>query len=118
MNDPNQGILRGNKFKEYTIKEPVDKPYYDGDIWNPIAGEILIGEYIDCQENAGKYNQKLYIIDTDRIDGRCDKIFGCATLDRQMSKIEKGTVIEIHYIGKNIEQNYHEYKISKLSKAN
>ena len=116
IKQPNQQILRGDKFKEYTMKQPVDTPYYDGDIWNPNIGEKIIGEYITCLNSMGKYNQKLYVIDTDRLDERYDKIFGCATLDRQMSKIHPNTVIEIRYLGKNNERNYHEYKVSKLSK--
>jgi len=116
IKQPNQQILRGDKFKEYTMKQPVDTPYYDGDIWSPRVGETIIGEYITCLDSMGRYNQKLYVIDTDRLDERYDKIFGCATLDRQMSKIDPNTVIEIMYLGKNNERNYHEYKVSKLSK--
>lgn len=112
----NQTILRGNKYNEYTVKEPVNKPYYDGDIWNPLAGEILRGKYIDCLENAGQFKQNLYIIDSDRLDGRYDKVFGYTALDRQMSNIEKGTDIEIAYHGKNIEKNYHEYEVSRIYK--
>lgn len=112
----NQTVLRGDKYNEYTIKEPVNKPYYDGDIWNPITGETLKGKYIDYLENAGKFNKKLYVIESDRLDGKYDKIFGCASLDNQMEKIEKGTDIEIAYHGKNQEKNYHDYEVSRIYK--
>lgn len=112
----NQTVLRGNKFNEYTIKEPIDQEYYDGEIWNPVPNESLVGIYVDCLSDVGKFNQRMYIIDGDRLDEKYDKIFGCTSLDRQMKEIEKGTIIEIKYIGKNQEKGYHEYKISRLRK--
>lgn len=112
----NQTVLRGTKFNEYTIKEPVDQEFYDGEIWNPKPNESLVGIYVDALSDVGKYNQIMYVIDGDRLDGMYDKIFGCTSLDRQMAEIDKGTVIEIKYIGKNQEKNYHEYRISRLRK--
>ena len=114
--DVNQTTLRGSKYAEYTNKEPVDRKYYDGEIWNPSVNGKIVGKYIDCLENVGRYKQKMYIIDSDRLDNKFDKIFGCTSLDRQMKKIEKSTVIEIEYLGKNDAKNYHEYRISRLRK--
>lgn len=114
----NQAVLRGTKFAEYTVKEPVDQEFYDGEIWNPKPNESLVGIYVDALTDVGKYNQIMYVIDGDRLDGMYDKIFGCKSLDRQMAEIDKGTVIEIKYIGKNQEKNYHEYRISRLRKDN
>lgn len=112
----NQTVLRGNKFNEYIIKEPVDREYYDGEIWNPVPNESLVGSYVDCISGVGKFNQNMYVIDSDRIDGKFDKIFGCTSLDRQMKEIGKGSIIEINYVGKNQEKGYHEYQISRLRK--
>jgi len=112
----NQKVLRGNKFDEYTVKEPVDQEYYSGEIWNPIPNERLIGRYIDSLSNVGKFNQTMYIIDGNRLDGMYDKIFGCTSLDRQMKEIAANEVIEIKYIGKNHEKGYHEYQVSRLRK--
>lgn len=112
----NQSVLRGNKFNEYTMKEPIDQEYYDGEIWNPKPNETLVGRYIDVLSDVGKYNQRMYIIDTDRLDKKYDKLFGCTSLDRQMKEIEPSTVIEIRYVGKNQEKGYHEYQISRLRK--
>ena len=114
----NQAVLRGTKFAEYTVKDPVDQEFYDGEIWNPKPNESLVGIYVDALTDVGKYNQIMYVIDGDRLDGMYDKIFGCKSLDRQMAEIDKGTVIEIKYIGKNQEKNYHEYRISRLRKDN
>lgn len=114
----NQAVLRGTKFAEYTVKEPVDQEFYDGEIWNPKPNESLVGIYVDALTDVGKYNQIMYVIDGDRLDGMYDKIFGCKSPDRQMAEIDKGTVIEIKYIGKNQEKNYHEYRISRLRKDN
>lgn len=112
----NQSVLRGSKYNEYTVKDPVDQSYYDGEIWNPKPNETLVGMYVDCLSDVGRFNQRMYIIDSDRLDGMYDKIFGCTSLDRQMKEIEPSSVIEILYIGKNQEKNYHEYKVSRLRK--
>jgi len=114
----NQTVLRGNKFNEYNVKEPVDQEYYSGEIWNPEPNSILIGRYIDSLSNVGKFDQTMYIIDGDRLDGMYDKIFGCTSLDRQMKEIVPNEVIEIKYIGKNHEKGYHEYQVSRLRKEN
>lgn len=114
--EPNQAVLRGNKYNDYTIKEPIDQEYYDGEVWNPEPNETLIGMYVDAISNVGQYKQMMYIIDSDRVDGLFDKIFGCTSLDRQMKEIEPNTVVEIKYLGKNQEKNYHEYRISRLRK--
>lgn len=114
----NQTVLRGSKFKDYTVKESIDRPYYDGEIWNPNPNESLVGMYVDCLENTGKYNQSMYIIDTDRLDGKYDKIFGSTTLDRQMKKVNKSEIIEVTYLGKTegYINSYHEYKVTRLRK--
>ena len=41
--DVNQTTLRGSKYAEYTTKEPVDKKYYDGEIWNPAVNGKIVG---------------------------------------------------------------------------
>lgn len=115
----NNAVLRGNKFNEYILKEPIDATFYDGEIWNPSINESIVGEYIAVLTDVGRYNQNMYIIDTDRLDGKYDKLFGYASLDRQMKEIKPHTIIEIKYTGyiqKQGTNGYHEYKVSKLRK--
>lgn len=116
----NQNILRGNKFEEYTIEDPVDSEFYSGEIWNPSENDNkLTGKFIDVLEDVGRYQQKMYILDTDRLDGKYDKVFGYTSLDRQMKEITIGTVIKIEYLGKKTGKNqniYNEYKVSRLRK--
>ena len=80
-------VIRGTKYTNYVRKIPIDKPKYDGDIFEKIPHNKVIGKYIDVLENVGRYNQNMYIIDSDRTDGLFDKIFGYASLDRQMKEV-------------------------------
>lgn len=109
-------IKRGNKYSTYTERTSIDKEYYEGDIWNAKEGEKLIGKYIDVLHDVGKYKQNMYIIDTDRIDKKYDKIFGCTTLDRQMKEVHINDILEIKYEGQKGNKNYHEFKVSILKK--
>ena len=112
-------VERGNKFEEYTIREPVGTEYYDGEIWHPNAvGNKLKGRYIDCLEHMGRYDKKMYVIDGDRMDGLYDKVFGCSRLDQLMDDVEPSSVIEIEYKGMKEGKNgkYHDYKIDLLWK--
>ncbi len=117
----NKAVKRGNKFDEYTVVESIDPEYYDGEIWkpeNPDVEKILIGKYIDCMENVGQYNRKMYVIDGDRLDGVYDKVYGCTSLNRQMEKVEPDSVISIEYCGmKTGKMNqYKDFKVRKLYK--
>lgn len=109
-------VIRGTKYTNYVRKIPIDKPKYDGDIFEKIPHNKVIGKYIDVLENVGRYNQNMYIIDSDRTDGLFDKIFGYASLDRQMKEVNIGDIIEIEYIGLNNRnlKEYHEFKVSKV----
>ena len=74
--------------------------------------------YVDKFDEVGKYKKPMYIIDSDRLDGNYDKVFGCKALSRQMEEIEIGTIIEIKYYGKidGKENTYHKYQVNRLQK--
>lgn len=116
MNSNCININRGNKYTNYSKKIPIDKPKYDGDIFEKIPHNKVIGKFVDVLENVGRYNQNMYIIDSDRTDGLFDKVFGYTSLDRQMKEVNIDDIIEIEYIGlkKNGIKEYHEFKVSKL----
>ncbi len=109
-------VLRGDKYLNFIKKVPIDKDRYVGDIFKKVVGNKVIGKYVDVLEDVGRYQQKMYIIDSDRLDEKYDKIFGCKSLDRQMSEILIGDIIEIEYLGKKVtsQKEYHEYKVSRL----
>lgn len=107
-------VLRGSKYRNYIKKEPIDKPNYDGDIFEKIEGNKIQGKYVDKIEHIGKYGSSMYIFDTDRLDKKFDKIYSCAVLDRQMKAVNIGDILEVEYIGFDASKNYHEYKVSRL----
>lgn len=107
-------VLRGTKYNNYSKKIPVDKPIYDGEIFERIEGNSFIGKYVDKLENVGKYGSSIYIFESDRLDGKFDKVFSCAVLDRQMKEVDIGEIVEIKYIGYDESKNYHEYKVSRI----
>ena len=113
MKDSNKhnNVLRGNKYTNYTKKESVDD---EDDVFEKIPGNIIRGTYLEKLENVGMYNYNLYIIDSDRLDNKHDKIFGCKSLDRQMKEVNIGDKLEIEYVEYNDKKNYHVYKVSKL----
>ena len=110
-------VERGNKYKDYTLKQSVRKQY-SGDLMELVAGNSLVGEFVDI---VPVDHGRLYIFDTDRKDGNFDKIFGCKTLDQQMDQIQIGTVVEISYNGekKSIKNNrkYHDFSVYRLNKV-
>ncbi len=103
-----------NRYSNYTKKIPVDENYYDDILFEKIPGNKIVGKYIDLSENVGRYHQNLYHIDSDRPDNKITKIFGYASLDRQMKEVNIGDVLEIEYVKFHIDKNYHEFKVSKL----
>ena len=103
-----RNVLRGDKYSNFVKKVPIDKERYNGDIFEKIVGNTVIGKYVDVLEDVGRYQQNLYIIDSDRLDEKFDKLFGCKSLDRQMSEVNIGDIIEIEYLGKKI-TNQKEY---------
>lgn len=107
-------VLRGDKYSNYTKLDPIDKPKYDGDIFEKVKGNKIIGKYVDKLSDVGKYHQDLYIFDTDRLDKKFDKIFSCVSMDRQMEKVNIGDIVEVEYLNYNENGNYHEFKISKV----
>lgn len=111
-----KNVLRGDKYSNFVKKVPIDKERYNGDIFEKIVGNTVIGKYVDVLEDVGRYQQNLYIIDSDRLDEKFDKLFGCKSLDRQMSEVNIGDIIEIEYLGKKItnQKEYHEYKVSRV----
>lgn len=114
QNNQNNQVLRGNKYGNYIRKEPVDSISYNGDIFEKVSGNKVIGEYVDKVENVGKYGYDMYIIDSDRLDKKYDKIFSCKSLDRQMKEVSIGDIIEVEYVEYNEKKNYHVYKVSKV----
>lgn len=103
-----------NRYSNYTKKIPVDENYYDDIIFEKIPDNTIVGKYIDFSENVGRYHQNLYHIDTDRNDKKITKVFGYASLDRQMKEVNIGDILEIKYVRYNTDKNYHEFKVSKL----
>jgi len=66
--------------------------------WNPDKQKEIIGKIIDVKEEGGKFNTKVYILETD--DSVID-VFGSKVLDEKIKPICRiGNTVKIVFLGK------------------
>ena len=111
-----QNVLRGDKYSGYVIKESiVGEPLWDNTKFEKVSGNTVLGELVDIQRKKGDYGwYSIYYIDSDRLDKKHDKVYGCKSLDEKMQFVTIGDVVEIRYNGCD-ENGKHDYSVNLCS---
>lgn len=85
-------------------------------MWKPDnTGESIEGVYVNKREGAGKYNSKIYYIDTGN-DG-IKMVWGSTVLDEKMNSINQGNYVRITLTGTAPSKKGNDIKLFKVEVA-